>query len=85
MRYVIYADARGRWRWVLLSENNRRIEQSAKGCQRKDHCVASIVATKRRALAGTKTARAGIYLACHPSRGWTAVASVATGIEHILR
>jgi hypothetical protein len=80
---VIFGDAQLRWRWILLSQNNRRVARS-KSYRRKDLCVKEIVARKRQARQGSKTAQAAIFLAQNPTRGGTCIPSVVDGIEHLL-
>jgi uncharacterized protein YegP (UPF0339 family) len=42
MRFMKYRDANGRWRWSLLSANNRRLAESAEGYASEADCDAAI-------------------------------------------
>ena len=41
MRFVIWQDARGEWRWTLRNaRNNKIVADSAEGYKSRRHCVA---------------------------------------------
>lgn len=45
MKFVIYKDARGEWRWRLKSANNRTVADSAEGYKTRygaEHACASV-------------------------------------------
>jgi uncharacterized protein YegP (UPF0339 family) len=42
MRYYIYKDVAGYWRWYLLASNNRKVADSGEGYNNKDDCLKGI-------------------------------------------
>ena len=42
MKYHVYKDNKGEWRWTLRSRNGRVVADSAEGYQRKGKCVDEI-------------------------------------------
>lgn len=46
MRYKVYKDARGEWRWRLLAANNQIIATSGEGYQNKQDCLSAIELVK---------------------------------------
>jgi uncharacterized protein len=42
MRYVIYKDTQGYWRWSLYAANNRMIANSGEGYNNKQDCLGGI-------------------------------------------
>lgn len=46
MRYVLYIDIGGYWRWRLVAEDNRTIADSGNGYLNKDDCLAAIELVK---------------------------------------
>lgn len=42
MRYLIYKDVQGHWRWTLFAANNRKIANSGEGYHNKQDCLNAI-------------------------------------------
>jgi uncharacterized protein len=42
MRYVVYKDHAGQWRWTLFSANNRKIADSGESYYNKQDCLSAI-------------------------------------------
>jgi uncharacterized protein YegP (UPF0339 family) len=42
MKYVLYKDAAGQWRWYLQSANYKKIASSGEGYNNKQDCVSAI-------------------------------------------
>ena len=40
MKFIIWKDAAGQWRWTLRARNNKIIADSAEGYRSRRHCVA---------------------------------------------
>lgn len=47
MKYYIYHDRSGQWRWRLLATNNRIIADSAESYHNKADCLSAIALVKR--------------------------------------
>lgn len=46
MRFHVYADTGGYWRWRLLAANNRTIADSGEGYYNKQDCLSAIELVK---------------------------------------
>lgn len=46
MRYVMYKDVRGEWRWRLYAANNQIIATASEGYRNRSDCLHSINLTK---------------------------------------
>lgn len=46
MKYVMYKDVAGQWRWYLLAANNKKIANSGEGYQNEADCFAAITLVK---------------------------------------
>jgi uncharacterized protein YegP (UPF0339 family) len=46
MRYVIYRDKQGYWRWTLFAANNRKVANSGEGYHNKQDCLSAITLVK---------------------------------------
>jgi uncharacterized protein YegP (UPF0339 family) len=42
MKYQLYKDSTGQWRWKLLATNNRKIADSGESYVNKQDCLAAI-------------------------------------------
>jgi uncharacterized protein len=42
MKYVLYKDAKGEWRWYLEASNGKKIANSGEGYHNKDDCLHAI-------------------------------------------
>ncbi len=42
MRYIIYKDRKGEWRWTLRAANHRKIANAGEGYRRRRDCVKAI-------------------------------------------
>jgi uncharacterized protein len=42
MRYQVYKDAQGQWRWRLFAANNQNIANSGEGYTNKADCLSAI-------------------------------------------
>jgi len=51
MRYIIYMDVQGQWRWHLLAANNRKIANSGEGYFNKQDCLHAVQLVKGSAFA----------------------------------
>lgn len=40
MKFIIWQDARGEWRWTLRARNHKIISDSSEGYKSRRHCVA---------------------------------------------
>lgn len=47
MRYKVYKDNKGEWRWRLLATNNRVLADSGEGYKNKQDCLQGIELVKR--------------------------------------
>lgn len=47
MRYKVYKDNKGEWRWRLLASNNRVLADSGEGYKNKQDCLQAIELVKR--------------------------------------
>lgn len=55
MRYQIYTDANGHWRWRLVAANNRIIANSGEGYWNKEDCLHAISLVKSSSAAPVYT------------------------------
>lgn len=46
MKYVIYKDKSGEWRWYLKATNGRKIAESGEGYKNKSDCLNAIELVK---------------------------------------
>lgn len=46
MKYCIYKDSKGEWRWYLRADNNKRIADSGEGYKNKSDCEDAIKLVK---------------------------------------
>jgi uncharacterized protein YegP (UPF0339 family) len=53
MRFEVFIDSNGEYRWRLRSTNRRIIAESGEGYQRKNACYAAIKNLKERVLAAS--------------------------------
>lgn len=47
MRYKVFKDNKGEWRWRLLATNNRVLADSGEGYKNKQDCLQGIELVKR--------------------------------------
>ena len=51
MKYHLYKDARGEWRWYLIASNGNKIANSGEGYKNKSDCEHAITLVKASATA----------------------------------
>lgn len=54
MKFVVYKDVQGEWRWRLVSVNGRTIADSGEGYKSRQHCLDGIDLVKKSGAAATE-------------------------------